>query len=141
MLYSFRYFTSSLSHMTDFEIVPASGQHHVERPPSVPALFLDAGENAWRRVIEFFTAHIRNPNTRAAYMQAVRQFSRWCGNHGLRLHQVTPFIVASYIEETQDRLSIPSVKQHLAAIPSISSTRWRWIRSPALSARSRKSAT
>ncbi len=32
-----------------------------------PALIGDAGDQAARRFIEFFTANIRNPNTRAAY--------------------------------------------------------------------------
>lgn len=36
-----------------------------------PAFFLDAGEQAWRRVLEFFTARVRNVNTRAAYAQTV----------------------------------------------------------------------
>ena len=86
-----------------------------ERPP-LPALFLDAGEKAWRRVLEFFTAHIRNSNTRAAYAQAAFQFARWCGKKGIVLHQVSPFLVAAYIEELGQRLAAPSVKQHLAAI-------------------------
>ena len=42
----------------------------------VPALFADAGEHAAVSVIEFFTANIRNPNTRAAYGVAVRDFTR-----------------------------------------------------------------
>jgi hypothetical protein len=36
-----------------------------------PSLILEAGENATRRFVEFFTANIRNTNTRAAYAQAV----------------------------------------------------------------------
>lgn len=84
--------------------------------PSVPSLFLDAGEQAWRRVVEFFTAHLRNPNTRAAYAQAVSQFAGWCQQHQVLLHQVSPFLVAAYVEELRNRLAAPSVKQHLAAI-------------------------
>jgi hypothetical protein len=41
----------------------------------VPALFGEAGTNAWERVIEFFTARLRNPNTRMAYVHAVTQFA------------------------------------------------------------------
>jgi hypothetical protein len=41
---------------------------------TVPAIIADAGEGAAERFIEFFTADIRNPNTRAAYAQAVAQF-------------------------------------------------------------------
>src|SRR5206468_836914 len=84
--------------------------------PPVPALFLDAGEQAWRRVLEFFTAHLRNSNTRAAYAQAVGPFARWCRAHEVSLHQVSPFLVAAYVEELRGRLAVPSVKQHLAAI-------------------------
>lgn len=82
----------------------------------LPTLFLDAGEDAWRRMLEFFTARIRNHNTRLAYAQAVGQFSRWCATHHIQLEQVSPFLVAAYIEELQQRLKAPSVKQHLAAI-------------------------
>jgi integrase/recombinase XerD len=84
--------------------------------PQLPALFLDAGEKAWRRVLEFFTANIRNANTRAAYAQAVFQLADWCQEKGIVLRQVSPFLVAAYIEELGKRLAVPSVKQHLAAI-------------------------
>ena len=36
----------------------------------VPALIADAGETAAWRYIDFFTANIRNPNTRRAYARA-----------------------------------------------------------------------
>jgi len=36
----------------------------------VPALIVDAGEPAAWRYVEFFTANIRNPNTRRAYARA-----------------------------------------------------------------------
>ena len=40
----------------------------------VPAMVAAAGERAALRFIDFFTANIRNPNTRAAYGVAVRGF-------------------------------------------------------------------
>lgn len=43
-------------------------------PMIVPAMTAELGENAALRFIDFFTAHIRNPNTRAAYGVAVRSF-------------------------------------------------------------------
>lgn len=46
--------------------------------PIVPAIVADAGDNAARRFLEFFTVNIRNPNTRAAYAQAIGQFLHWC---------------------------------------------------------------
>ena len=38
-----------------------------------PTLVAAAGESAQERFIEFFTANIRNRNTRRAYAQAVRR--------------------------------------------------------------------
>ena len=84
--------------------------------PHVPALFLDAGEKASWRVIEFFTANIRNKNTREAYARAVVRFSRWCEKRQLSLSKITPFFVAAYFEQLGTELSRPSVKQHLAAL-------------------------
>lgn len=82
----------------------------------VPALFADAGERAAFSVIEFFTAQIRNPNTRSAYGVAVRDFSAWCGGRGLALHQLRSPHVALYIEELCAQYAAPTVKQRLAAI-------------------------
>lgn len=84
--------------------------------PAVPALFLDAGEKASWRVIEFLTANIRNRNTREAYARAVVRFCRWCEKRRLPLNGIKPFFVAAYIEKLGATLSRPSVKQHLAAI-------------------------
>ena len=81
-----------------------------------PPIILDAGENATRRFVEFFTANIRNPNTRAAYAQAVSQFLSWCESRRLRLRDLTPFLVAAYIEELSKKREAPTVKQHLASV-------------------------
>jgi hypothetical protein len=35
------------------------------------------------RFFEFFTAQIRNPNTRRAYARAVQEFLAWCEQHGV----------------------------------------------------------
>ena len=40
----------------------------------VPALVAAAGDRVTYRFLEFFTAQIRNPNTRRAYLQAVGPF-------------------------------------------------------------------
>ena len=82
----------------------------------VPALFADAGDRAISRFIEFFTANIRNRHTRAAYARAARRFARWCEQRHIQLDHLTPFIIAAYIEELGQRVSKPTVKQHLAAI-------------------------
>src|ERR1700682_355008 len=83
---------------------------------SLPGPIARAGEKAAWRFVEFFTANIRNKNTRLAYAQAVSRFFAWCEEHGLELDQLQPVIVASYIETLQAPMSAPSVKQHLAAI-------------------------
>ncbi len=82
----------------------------------LPARIVEAGEAATRRFIEFFTANIRNRNTRAAYARAVRSFCEWCEGKGISLEGVSPVAVAAYVEELGLKVSKPTVKQHLAAI-------------------------
>src|SRR5437763_14015778 len=85
-------------------------------PAHVPTLVLDTGQKGWFRFTEFFTARIRNANTRAAYLRAARQFSDWCQVHHVQFGQLNPVIVAAYIEELGTRAARPTVKQHLAAL-------------------------
>lgn len=82
----------------------------------VPKLIEQAGSHAKRHFVEFFSAHIRNPNTRLAYMRAVRQFANWCEESDWTLSRLEPTIIAFYIENLQNKVSKPTVKQHLAAI-------------------------
>jgi site-specific recombinase XerD len=82
----------------------------------VPALIADEGEEAAWRYIEFFTANIRNPNTRRAYARACSQFFAWCEDRGLTLTTIRPFNVSEYIEALQKTHSPPCVKQQLAAV-------------------------
>ena len=88
-------------------------------PPTgltLPALYRPDAATA-KRVLEFFTANIRNPNTRKAYAKAAGDFAAWCEHHGLEhLRHVQPIHVAAYIEELQQRIAAPSVKVQLAAI-------------------------
>jgi site-specific recombinase XerD len=82
---------------------------------NLPAAIGRAGEAAAWRFIEFFTATIRNRNTRYAYAEAVSQFFAWCEKHRIyTLEQVKPIVIASYIEN--HARAAPTVKQHLAAI-------------------------
>jgi hypothetical protein len=57
---------------------------------SLPAIIRPQGERAGRRFIEFFTATIRNCNTRMAYARAVKQFFDWCEDHRLGLDDIEP---------------------------------------------------
>ncbi len=83
----------------------------------VPLIIRTSGGCAPKRFLEFFTVHIRNPNTRAAYGRAAGAFLLWCEEHGLaELHQVQPIHVAAYIEHLGRKHSAPTVKQHLACL-------------------------
>lgn len=84
--------------------------------PVVPTLIAVEGERAAVRYVEFFTAQIRNPNTRAAYARAATRFLEWCEALGLPLPAIGPVHVAAYVEQLGRELSAPTVKQQLAAI-------------------------
>src|SRR5215217_7689993 len=80
----------------------------------IPATIADAGEQAAYRFFEFFTANIRNPNTRKAYHRAACGFFAWAQAKGLPLGAIRPPHVAAYVEEQLARgQSRPSVKQAL----------------------------
>ena len=100
----------------------------------LPALFSPDSATA-QRVLEFFTANIRNPHTRKAYATQDRgnpgagkstlnrrpRLRRLDGHRRhhpspLRLRALLPLHVAAYIEQLQSRLAAPSVKLQLAAI-------------------------
>ena len=82
----------------------------------VPRLYAP-NTKAAKRFLEYFAAHIRNPNTRKAYFHAVVEFSSWCDRNGFtEIVDIEPVHVAAYVEQLGRRLAKPSVKQHLAAI-------------------------
>ena len=97
-------------------VVPLEGMRLATSPAAatLPTLFTPTPAAA-RRTLEFFTANIRNPNTRRAYARAAARFAAWCGQNGLHeLIRIEPVHVAAYIEQLH--LAAPSVKQHLAAL-------------------------
>ena len=86
-------------------------------PHLVPALIVDLGERASWRYVEFFTANIRNPNTRRAYARACASFLAWCEERGLTaLTGIRPHDVGAWVEVLQETAAAPSVKQQLAAV-------------------------
>jgi hypothetical protein len=48
-----------------------------------PTLIDAAGNPARMRFLEFFTANIRNPNTRRSYAKAAEEFLAWCAFAGV----------------------------------------------------------
>jgi site-specific recombinase XerD len=87
-----------------------------ETSATVPALIAARGQHAGRRFVEFFTANIRNPNTRRAYYRAVTEFFDWCDQARLNLLDIEPVHVAAWVEKLGREFSPPSVKQWLAAV-------------------------
>lgn len=84
---------------------------------ALPPVIVAAGERVAKRFIEFFTANIRNKNTRLAYAHAVGAFCDWCDRQGLDFLELEAVAIAAYIEQLlTDGMAKPSVKQHLAAI-------------------------
>src|SRR5438876_5396409 len=64
----------------------------------VPTFIAAGGQRAGFAFIDFFTAQIRNRNTRAAYAVAVRAFFDWCESKRLTLATLRTHHVAAYIE-------------------------------------------
>ena len=104
--------------MTTEALVPAAGEPAVATGGAggivLPQVIVDAGPSAVARFLEFFAGRIANARTRAAYGRAVGQFLGWCEGRGLGLRDVSPLHVAAYIRTHPG--SVPTVKQHLAAI-------------------------
>src|ERR1700692_588758 len=78
---------------------------------AVPAILAARGRRACRRFVEFFTANIRNPNTRKAYYRAACEFFDWCDQAGFGLPDIEPVHVAAWVEELGRRFAPPTVKQ------------------------------
>ncbi len=82
----------------------------------VPVMISKLGDDATRSFLSFFVDHIRNRNTREAYLRAANRFFDWCELRGLQFVDVKSFHVSAYIEELGQSLAIASVKQNLAAL-------------------------
>lgn len=81
----------------------------------LPTLFVGTPQAA-KGFIDFFTAGIRNRNTRRAYFKAAARFAAWCETRGVELIGLQTLHVSAYIEELQADHAAPTVKQHLAAL-------------------------
>ena len=84
---------------------------------TVPALVAASGEKAVARFVDYFTATIRNRNTRRAYGRTVWYFLDWCQAHGLHsLRDIQPIHVSAYIEQLTGSHAAPTPKQTLSAL-------------------------
>lgn len=100
--------------VSDKALVIKNGRTEVAFP--LPPIIADEGPKATKRFLEFFTANIRNKNTRLSYARAVGSFLVWCEERVLALAQIEPMIVAAYVEELTKSHAPQTVKQNLAAI-------------------------
>jgi site-specific recombinase XerD len=83
----------------------------------LPVAIAKSAERVRMRFLEFFTARIRNQNTRRSYLKAASEFLSWCDTRGARsLDTITPIHVAGWVEEMTHTHSAPTVKQRLAAV-------------------------
>jgi integrase/recombinase XerD len=82
--------------------------------PAQPGLIVAAGPAAGFAWDEFFSGHIRNRHTRAAYLHAVRTFLKWAEPRVPKIAEITPGMIGLYFDK--HRGSIPTKKLHLSAI-------------------------
>ncbi len=83
----------------------------------LPPVIARAGKRAAERLIEFFTAHIRNPHTRRAYGRVAWNFFTWIDDRNVALEGITAVHVAGWVESLKrDEYEVASIKQHLAAV-------------------------
>src|ERR1051326_6343609 len=99
------------------ELVPAGHNLPSSFPSQLPSIVARAGKAAVFAADEFFYGRIRNENTRAAYLIAVKRFLSWAEERGLELVRITPKDVRQYIDGLRkENLSVATRKQHLAAL-------------------------
>jgi hypothetical protein len=83
---------------------PTPDDHQTRHAEPLPdgklilSLIIDAGEQADWRYVVFFTANIRNPNTRRAYARACDPFFAWSDERGQSLTTIRPYDVSQYTE-------------------------------------------
>ncbi len=85
--------------------------------PSGPQLpgFWSQGQ-AGLVVVEYLAVEVRNRHTRKAYSRAGRRFAEWATARGATLADVTPMLVAAYVEQCGAEMEVSSIKQHLTAL-------------------------
>lgn len=84
----------------------------------LPTIIVAEGEKTAKRFLEFFTANIENPNTRAAYARAVGYFLDWCHQHKLTLHAIEPIHVAAYRESLNKNYETQTINIVSTWLPS-----------------------
>ncbi|MBV8054731.1 MAG: hypothetical protein JO071_05760 [Deltaproteobacteria bacterium] len=105
--------------LTDDSAIPAPPARVRAGLETLPAAIATAGARTSERFIDFFTANIRNRNTRMAYAVAVRQFFNCVGDDQTpgRRRRPALFHLLSYI--SRDRYQhILAERGHAGACPA-----------------------
>jgi integrase family protein with SAM-like domain len=99
-------------------VAPSRASEHIQAVlvASLPRTISEAGERAAFHSVEFFTARLPNPHTRAAYSHAVADFCHWCQLRGISLPAPSSPVAAAYLHELEERLSPSSANLHLSGI-------------------------
>ena len=97
-------------------LIPSGAPTKLPDGKLIPALIAEAGERAAWCYVDFFTANIRNSNTRRAYAWACTRFFAWCDEGGLTLTTIRSYDVATYIETLQRTHLAPGLNQQLATV-------------------------
>ena len=115
-LWHARIMVTTIQHSSPEEIETENRNHLAVFVGAVPSLVERAGAQSIHRFLEFFTAQIRNRGTRMVYARAISRFFDWCDGCQVELTNISPLVVAAYIEQLTQQRSAPTVKVHLAAI-------------------------
>ncbi len=76
---------------------------------ALPPVIARAGKRAAERLIEFFTAHIRNAHTRRAYGRVAWNFFAWIDERDVALEGITAVHVAAVVSCPQSaKAAIPT---------------------------------
>jgi integrase/recombinase XerC len=88
-----------------------------KRDGDVLTIFTRSHPLAYEASIEFFVAHIRNPNTRNAYQRAANSFLTWASDNDIpSLGEIRPLHVADWVDGMGRVSSVSTVKQRLAGL-------------------------
>ena len=82
----------------------------------VPKIVRRAGPKVVDRMIAFFTQEIRRPGTRPTYEAAATHFFAWCDERQLELEDISPVVVATYVEAMEGVYPAATIQQHLGAV-------------------------
>jgi integrase/recombinase XerD len=127
-----------MSRQLDHTALVPAGENLPSLSNQFPEILSRAGQAAIFAAEEFFYGKIRNEHTRAAYLHAVKLFLAWAEARKLELPRIAPKDVGQYFDRLRKHKSIPTCKQHLAALRHFFDglvTRHAILLNPALSVR------